>query len=467
MVIISHNYAAIFKITLAFFVGVAGLATNSHAQQQLDHILDLKNPAFLREFRGSFEVDLYAGAPALDTKERVIISVTYDKYKEDIDQALDFIKEQARGMKSGYSANIEYTIGQLYQFKGNMFMAEKYFYQAIKKYPSYVAAYTRLMEIYLNQENCEKAVITGKKAVELGGANGEIFKGFGLCYIMAEKYSAALNAFRIANAFIPDDKGNRYYQAFSALEMGYTGEAISLLDELIVDSPSNFTFYSLLINALLVKEDNDRVIEIIEIARRRGLGNAATFNLLGTLYIKKTMPEAASVMYIKALEESDFPPFDKIVENFDNLSNFDDWNIVERYYNKIYDVYTGRLKGPDQRLLKVMKAQLLIGLEKTTDGVNLLKDVLSTDPTNGQALFSLASYYWQQKDYERADLYFERAAKEQDVAFKSLTENARMSVEQKKWLHAINLLMKANDIAPTVVVQRNIRSLEKLLSAAE
>ena len=117
----------------------------------IDLGIDLENPKFLREFNGSFEVGLRPGAPAMNERESVLISVVSETYLRDVDEALSFILEEIRRERGRvtraqryrrsndfdyvYSANIEFTIGQLYQLKGNRALAERYYLQAIEKYP--------------------------------------------------------------------------------------------------------------------------------------------------------------------------------------------------------------------------------------------------------------------------------------------------------------------------------------------
>lgn len=444
-------------------------------RQNLAQVIDLNNPEFLKEFYGSFEVGLTPGAPAMSTRDQVIISVALGKSAESMQAALDFILADvatAKNADSEYSssANVDYAIGELYQFQNKPQSAEKYYLQAIQKYPSYVTAYTRLMELSLSQENCDKAVAMGKKALEIGGASGFLFRGFGYCYLLDEDDSAALNAFRMAKSFSPDDSNDDYYYAVAALNIRAYDEAIAVLDELMAKSPGEVKFYTLLVNAYLAKGDIDQALQNLEIARRRDLLKPANYTLLGNIYVQKKMAEAASAAYITTLDGDNLPSFSIAAQNFRYLTRLEDWISTQNYHAKIVNVYGDQLWGEDLTDLKVMQARVLIGLEKPTEAASLLREVVDADPTNGYALISLANHYRQQRDYERANLHFQWAAREPEVALQALTANAEMLAEQEDWQPAIDLLVKARDMAPTAtrqIIERNIRAIERALNVTE
>ena len=474
-----HQNLAVASIISCLFMGSSLQAQpvllEGEIGLKLDQVIDLNNPEFLREFYGSFEVGLTPGAPAMATRDQVIISVTLGKSAESLQAALDFILADVATTKNADpeyspSANVDYAIGELYQFSNRPKAAENYYLQAIQKYPAYVTAYTRLMELYLSQENCDKAVAMGKKALEIGGASGYVFRGFGYCYLLEEDDSAALNAFRMAKSFSPDDKNDDYYHAVAALNMRAYDEAIAVLDELVANNPGEFKFYTLLVNAFLAKGDTDHALQNLELARRRGLLKPANYTLLGNIYVQKEMAEAASAAYITALDGDELPPFSVASQNFRYLARLEEWQVTENYHAKIRSTYDDQLSGEDLTALKVMQARVLIGLEKPTEATSLLREVLEADPTNGYALISLANYYRQQRDFERANLHFQWAAKEPEVALQALTSNAQMLAEQEAWQPAIDLLVKARDMAPTAtrqIIEKNIRAIENALNVTE
>ncbi|MDP6098455.1 MAG: tetratricopeptide repeat protein [Gammaproteobacteria bacterium] len=449
---------------------------------EIDLGVDLENPEFLREFNGSFEVGLRPGAPQMNAWESVIISVVSDSYRENIDEALSFILEESQRGRTGLearrrntrtnefdqvlSANIEYTVGQLYQMKGNRAQAERYYLQAIEKYPSYVSAYARLMEIYLSQQDCEKAIAAGKMAIEIGGVNGFVFRNFGTCYFLEQEYDAALNAFRIARTFIATDEASDYYYAMSAINMGYADEAVTVLEEMIREYPEKSSYYFLQVNAYLLKDDYDGALETLEIARRKGILNVDSYSLLGNIYINKEMPGAAAEAFISGLGFDELPAFPTVLQQFNYLSRLGDWQVTEIFLSEVLEAYEGRLDVNESRSLRVMEARVLIDSSRATDGADLLREVIDADPTNGDALLSLARYYRQQQDFERAGIYFQRAASEDSVALEALMENAQLATDQEDWQAAIGLLTSAGEIAapdtvPTIL--ENIRAIERIL----
>ncbi len=474
----------------SMFLFVMGmLLTNniSYGQQlQIDLGIDLANPDFVHEFNSSFEVGLRPGAPAMDERESVIISVIYDLYQTDIDAALDFALnevdlEQSRAARAQraergdfydyvYSANVEYAIGQLYQFKGNRPKAEEYYLKAIEKFPAYVSAYARLMEIYMNQDDCQRAIVAGQKAVEIGGANGNVFKGIGLCLMLENDHGAALSAFRVAKTFMPNDIGISYYYAVSALNLGYSGEAISVLDELILDAPDTANYYSLQVNAYLSEDDYNGALATLDIARRKGLLNSSSYSLLGNIYINKEMPEAAAEAYGNSLVVGRLPPFADMLDAFDYLYRLGESEIAESHLGRVTNSYRGRLNQDERRKLDILRARILVDSGQATEGAELLRDVIDADPTNGDALLALASYYRQQRDFERAAIFFERAESEEEVALNALMAHAEMATDREDWQGGVELLRRAREYASPdslAIIEENIRALERLLNLVD
>jgi len=186
--------------------------------------------------------------------------------------------------------------------------------------------------------------------------------------------------------------------------------------------------------------------------------------------VQKEMAEAAAAAYIAALAGDKLPPFSTVSQSFSYLTRLEDWEVTEKYHRKIRDVYSDQLPVEDLTALKVMHARVLIGLEQPTEASSLLREVIAAEPDNGYALISLANYYRQRRDYERASLHFQWAAREPDVALQALTANAEMLAEQEAWQPAIDLLVKARDLAPTAtrqIIENNIRAIERVLNVTE
>lgn len=464
-----------------FFVSTA------YAQPiEIDLGIDLANPEFAREFSGSFETGLYADAPIVSPRENVILAVVSDMYVVSVDDALSFIRQEIRNEENrakeaqrnrssggenndfGYSATIEFTMAQLYQLQGNRQLAEENYLAAIEKYPSYMDAFVRLMEIYLYQDDCDKAIAAGKRAVEIGGTNAFVFKGFGLCYYSEQNFAAALSAFRIARSFLPDDDSLDQVMAISAMNTGHFDEAAVVLQELVNKNPQAPAYYFLLVNNYLATNDIDSALALMEIAHRKELLNPETFGLLGNLYIKKEMPEKALLAYQSGLQFETRPDFKNVLEQFNALSRYD-WQLTQTYITDVIESYDAALSGANTRLLRVMQARVLINAGKPTDGAELLREVIAEAPRDGDALISLARYYRQQQDFERAAVFYERAVVESSVALEASMEYAQLASDQQNWALAIELLTAAKDLAPVEaqpIILENLYAVQRIMEIA-
>ncbi len=467
---------------LSVLLAMTGVAAQGQTQTLAVELgIDLENPDFQRLFSASFEVGLQAGAPATNPRETVLLSVVAQMYQEDLDGAIEFVLAEIRReaqrvnreqryqwspeMDYVYSANVEFALAQLYQLRNNRVLAERYYLQAIEKYPNYSDAYVRLMEIYLTQNDCEKALLAGRQAMEMGGVNAAVLRGFGLCHFQDADYGAALTSFRAASAFVPDDDSGAYYHAVAALNAGYYSESIAVLNELIRQNPGRASFYFILVNAYLENGDVDGALSTLEIVRRAGMMTTAAYALQGNIYINMDMPEAAAASYTSALTEEAGADFASFVIQFNNLLRFDEWSLLNDLLAVAVTAFSGRIGDSERRSIDVMQAQVLLGLGERIEGAQLLRDVLQDDPTNPQALLSLARYYRGEQDYERALLEYERAAQEDEVALTALMESAQLATDREQWNRALDLLLAARELATPSsrpLIERNLRALERV-----
>jgi cytochrome c-type biogenesis protein CcmH/NrfG len=221
--------------------------------------------------------------------------------------------------------------------------------------------------------------------------------------------------------------------------------------------------------ALLGRSSTDGALVGLDIARRKGFLNSSSYSLLGSIYINKEMPETAADAYGNALTMGR-PPFADVIDAFNYLSRFGEVQLTGDYLDKVISTYTGRLNPNDRRSLEILQARVLMDSGQTADGAGLLREVIQADPTNGDALLSLANYYRQQQDFERADIFFQRAESEEEVALEALTAHAQMATDREDWQSGIALLRQAGQHAmpdSLLIIEENIKALERLLTLLE
>jgi hypothetical protein len=89
---------------------------------------------------------------------------------------------------------------------------------------------------------------------------------------------------------------------------------------------------------------------------------------------------------------------------------------------------------------------------------------------NGEASLSLARYYSLQSDFERASIYFQQAANDDDIALTALTENAQLAIDRQNWNQAFDLLFQASQKANSEsaeIIDNNLKAIERILDLLE
>ena len=105
----------------------------------------------------------------------------------------------------------------------------------------------------------------------------------------------------------------------------------------------------------------------------------------------------------------------------------------------------------DQRknLLK-LRARVAVAKGESDEEVRVLQETVDLDPLDGEALILLAQYHGRTGDSDKAAFYFERAAEiDEKYEAEAKLRHAQLLVKEGKYLQAVPLLKRANDIQPS------------------
>jgi len=97
--------------------------------------------------------------------------------------------------------------------------------------------------------------------------------------------------------------------------------------------------------------------------------------------------------------------------------------------------------------------------------IPILEKLIQNDPLDGDSLMMLADHYTSQdtiEGYARADLFYERVVKIQDVEVKGLIAWARSYVAREQYGKAIPLLERANTLDPKDFIGRYLEQVRKV-----
>ncbi len=446
-----------------FAILISAVLVAAPAQAQLYPLSenDWNNPEFVARYLGSYGVDMEL-SPEVSPIEATTMSDLAPFIEDDVEAGIFFLEPK---ITPESSAAMDYMLGQLYLENSQPEQAIESYNRAIRKFPNFLRAYKNIALAYMQQDNCEGAMPHLNKVLELGRGDGLTYGFLGYCYVEQEKYSSSMTAYGNARLIEPDKTNWKIGFAQAALQARKFQDAIVAFEELIREKPDDSTYLMLQTNAYLSIDEDENAISNLEVLNRLGASTGMSLTLLGDLYIRQEIPSLALRSYMAALNADGRPDFARASRAVEFFAQQERWQNAGNYLNQLKSVYGNSLTGTDEIAMLTMEAQIMQGNGEFAAAVPLLNDAVRRDPMNGKALLLLAQNHKNAGDYERAELYYDRAANIDEVAYDALTDNARMAVSFRRLERALNLLTQASNLRPSSTLDNNIRIIQNALNA--
>lgn len=422
---------------------------------------DWSNPEFIQRYLGSYGVDTELN-PEITPEESTLFENLLPFIEDDAESGIFYLEPKISGESS---AALDYMLGQLYLENDQPEEAIGAYSKAIRKFPNFLRAHKNISIAYMQLNDCDGAKPYLNKVLELGRADGLVYGMIGYCHIEAEHYSSAMSAYEIARLLEPDKKNWKIGYVQATMQAQKYQDAAVAMEEIIADQPDDTNYLLMQTNAFIATNREEDAISNLEMVRRLGSPDGMSYALLGDLYMKNGVPQLALKSYISALDADRRPNFSRAVRAVDYFAQEERWQSAEAYLEKIKASYGARLGDNDQVELMIMEAQIKQGNEQYSDAAELLSVAVTRAPLHGKALLLMAKNNKFLGDYERAELYYNRAAEIENYAYEALTDNAYMAVDFRRLDRALSLLRRASRIKPSSIMDNNIRILENAVNA--
>ncbi|TVP74963.1 MAG: tetratricopeptide repeat protein [Puniceicoccaceae bacterium] len=441
-------------------IGIGALSSNLNAQLfPLSENL-WSNEEFKKRFLGSYGFDTDRN-PTISADEqrafRELIPIIERNPSEGAQRLRALITSES-------SAALDYTLANLYVQAGNTSAAIRAYETAIRKFPNFFRAYRNLGLVLVNESRFEEAIPFLQKGLELGGTDGSIYGPLALCFLNTEKPKQALTAYKQALIHQP---GNRQWQMGmlrSLMDIGHYTDAAALLEEMIGNRPEESDYWTWQANAFLSLQESNQAGANLEILKRLGKANAASLALLGDIYMSKSIYDMALENYLAAAELEALST-ERVLRTALGFVSRRLWDEANAYLAKTADRLDS-LTPREQSRFRTMQAQTAIGLDDVDRAANLLEQVVSEDPMNGQALLTFADLQSRQGNFDEAAFTFEQAAKVEETRVDALVQHARMLVGQREFSAAVPILERAVILEPGPRLENYLERVQQAARAA-
>jgi tetratricopeptide (TPR) repeat protein len=418
------------------------------------------NPEFVERFRGSYGMDTER-TPSITSEEKVVFDAIAPIIASNPNAAISQLEAT---ITPETSAALIYTLGNLYLQSGNIGKALSNYERAIDKFPNFLRAYQNLGIAYVQNGKYEQALTMLLKAVELGASGDTVYGLLGYAYMNLSNYSAALQAYEQALFFKPKslDWRNGKVQALS--NMGRSAEVIAMIDQMIVEFPSNTELLMLQAKAFIALEKSEDAAATLEMLRAKGKATAFALTLLGDIYLNFQQTDLAYEVYLEATKLEGLGP-DRLLRIARRLASSNAWAEVDKFTAVVQTMSDSFTQGESLELLN-LQAQSDLAQNRNEEAAEKLTEVVGRDPLNGGALLLLANYYWKTNDLERAEIYFDRAMKIPEFEVKACVDRARMLVSIRDYEKALTFLDRAQNMEPQAHIADYRDRIESAVRAA-
>lgn len=449
------------KKTLHTLLCLAGLSSAAFAQAPLGNpASNMWNDAdFVKSFTASYGV-LAGYEPEITDAEKDALRGLLNIIKSNPATAIRQLEPQ---IKSSSSAAFDFILANLYFQQNNLANAEKFYRNAVRKYPNFRRAHKNLGLVLIQANKYSDAKDSLSKALELGDVDGTAYGLLGYCYLLEKLYYPSEAAYRQAILMQPKVKDWQLGLARCLVETEKNKEAIALFDTLIKQNPDDADLWLLQANAYIGLDNTLAAAQNLELVRRMGKATIPTLSMLGDIYVNNEMPGLALNAYLGAVEAAQGknpPAVMRATKIFVQTGSYDE---AKKLIAQIRSAST-ELKFEDEIDLLTLEARIARAEGDNEGALKLLTEIVERDALNGEALIELGRYHASQDDMARAINRFEQAQLIDGFERSALVAHAQSLVRNGSYDTALPLLRRALELKSDEYLEDYAKRVEQAAS---
>lgn len=403
--------------------------------------------------------------PALEPEEQDtynrVVALVDESPSDAIDELRAYLSRERPEDASPINAQFNFLLASLYYQEGKYNNAIEQFQEAISKWPSFRRAHRSLGVLLVVQQKYREALPYLTKVIELGGQSSQIYSLLGTSYIFLERYIPAEAALREAILLEPENAEYKLTLVRVLFSQQKWDEALSLLSELIKESPNNPKFWDLQANAYLGQEEYLKAAGNWEILRTMGELETNQMSRLAAVYVNNQLYDLAAERYLEAFEANPTEGLEGVLKAAEVLLGRGAGEQAEQLLNQVRNSDAAELTDSDQQQILKLEAQMLMERGEEQEAVGILEKLVDLNPQDGDSLLKLGKYYQDIGEPEQAGFYFERAQNLEGYKADANVRLAQLKVELKEYDDALRLLRAAQEINPRDQVDRFIEQIER------
>lgn len=359
------------------------------------------------------------------------------------------------------SATLLYLIGHVYLAREEFVPAETAFKRALGPVPDYIRVHESLGLLYLRTERYDLALGHLSHAASLGLNTANLYGALGYLNQQVGSYWGAISAYE--KALMLDYTNPAWQQGllYAFSETRQHESALSLVDQMLQTTPDDAALWLFRSNFALMAEDRATALASLETAIRLGNDAAANLQVAATLHLLQGSTSRAITLIQDGMAQGIDYPF--IDQSLQWLVRAEQWDALDELL-PLALARQDELSSQQRSSLLTRQASLDLHNDAQTRAITALQEALELDPANAEALLALAGIYRENRNFNQAELLYQRA-----TAFDVYRENAQIALAQiaidqsnyPRALQVLNDVLRRNPARSDL--RRNIESLENLV----
>lgn len=343
--------------------------------------------------------------------------------------------------------------------------AEQALNAALQLMPNLALAHRSLSMVHMLEKRYQKASDHLRKAIELGVADAQVYGQLAYVNLQLGQAASAVAGYQYALFLEPDNGQWRQGLLYAFISSQAFDQAQALLEEMLRIDSENADLWLQRGQIALKQERPVQALSSLEMALQLGEKSVENLSTTAQLHIQSGSPQRAVALLANNIRE--FTGNQSNIDVVDQISSWlafqQDWDELDKLLGALAQ---SKAKSPPhyQSRFDVYRAQLSLSKGEKKQARSRLEQAIKSDPTNGEALLTLATLLRDQNINERALLYYVRAEALPLHKERALLGRAQLEIDRQNFAEALRLLrvvVQSNPARSDVLT--NIQSLENLV----
>lgn len=409
--------------------------------------------AFARSYAPNGEVE-----PKISASESDLFRSLIEVIQQDPRRAAAMLAPQVTAESS---AAFDFTLGNLYFQTGDTTQATLWYKKAVAKFPDFRRAYINLGLLQVREGDFQGGIQSLAKAIQLGAIEGNTYGLLGYCYLQVRQPIAAESAYRKAILYSPETLDWRLGLAQSLLSQRRNAEAAALFGELLDQDPDKAEYWLFQANAFIALDEPALAAANFEMYHRLGAGTPETLYTLGDIYLREGNQEMALETYLASVDEGPDQPVSRLLNPARILIQRRDFDRAGILLAKVESSLGATRQEEHLQVLRI-RSELALTRGLEGEAVEVLEQIVSLDPLDGDALILLGRASGRLGRVEQAEMAFENAAGLAEHEAEAKLQHGQLLVSLKRYQEAVPLLRRSQQLKPRENVEFYLEQVERL-----